>query len=102
MNRNDNLKTKTLIFLASIALSGFIVLLYFLDNSLSWGLEKIISCIIVNIWMLFIFPSIRNSLLQNKGKSFQEWFVMGFKAGASGIVYSVLFAPYYGIKYYFN
>ena len=102
MKKGDRGKTKLYIFLASLLLTLVSILLFFLDNSLGWNVEKIVSCVVVNLWIFFVIPAIRNSYLVNEGKSLGEWFKMGFHFGASGIAYPILFAPYYGVKYYFN
>lgn len=100
--KSDTFRNKILIFVISIILIGILVLLYFLDDSLEWNAYKIYSCIIVNLWLFFVIPAVKNSYLLNKDKSLSEWFLMGFALGASGISFSILLAPYYGIKYYFN
>lgn len=100
MKRCDNAINKITIFVISLLLTSIVVLLYFLDQSLGWGFEKICSCIIVSLWIFFIAPSLRNSYILNKDKSIEEWFRMGFEFGSSGIAFPILLAPYFGIKYY--
>ena len=99
---HDKPKNRIMILIASSILTGVLILLFFLDNSLEWNSLKILSCIIVSLWFFFIAPTIRNSYLLNKEKSLNEWFRMGLSFGASGIIFPILLSPFYGIKYYFN
>ena len=98
----DVVKTKLLILVLSVITTSIVILLFFLDTSLEWNAYKIASCVVVNLWIFFIIPAIRNSYLLNKGKPLEEWFRMGLCFGASGILFPILFAPYYGVKYYLN
>ncbi|MDR2202161.1 MAG: hypothetical protein LBP26_05300 [Clostridiales bacterium] len=100
MKRRDNLKNKAIVLIASSLLTGILVLPYFLDNSPEWNYFKIYSCVIVNLRLFFMIPSVRNSYLLNEGKSLDEWFRAGFSFGAGGIAFPLLFAPYYGVRYY--
>ncbi|MDR1939300.1 MAG: hypothetical protein LBQ40_00700 [Clostridiales bacterium] len=98
----DRRENKIFILIVSSILTGTLILLYFLDDSSGWSFYKICSCIIINLWAFFIIPALRGSYLLNKDKSLVEWFKMGYEFGASGISLPLLFAPYYGVKYYFN
>lgn len=72
MAGKDNNRTKLYILLISIIIVVLIVILYFLDSSLEWGAEKIISCIIINIWCFFLIPALRQSYLMNEDKTTQN------------------------------
>ena len=98
----DKAKIKLLILLLSVIITSIVILLYFLDTSLEWNSYKIVSCVVINIWIFFMIPAIRNSYMLNKDKSLEEWFKMGLSFGASRISFPILFAPYYGVKYYLN
>lgn len=98
----DTVRIKLIILLLSAILIGISVFLFFIDQSLSWTTEKIISCVIVNVWLFFIIPALRNSYNLNRGKSYEEWFKMGFAFGASGIAIPLILAPYFGLVYYFT
>ena len=102
MKKCDSGKTKFLVFVISTAITAVAVLLYFLDTSLEWNAYKILSCVVINLWIFFLLPALRNSYLQNEHKTPVEWFKMGMSFGASGILYPALFAPYYGVKYYLS
>jgi uncharacterized membrane protein YwaF len=102
MVRKDNKTTKLLILLISMLIVALIVILYFLDRSLGWGTEKIVSCIFVNLWCFFMIPALRQSYLINEDKDLVEWFKMGYRVGASGIWMPVLLSPFYGVIYYFK
>ncbi len=98
----DNIKTKIIILIASVALNGVMMLLYFLDQSLEWNSLKIISCIIVNLYLFFIIPSMRLFIKKFNQMDFEESFKLGFRVGYSKAFWPIIIAPYYGIKYYFN
>lgn len=102
MKQTDSTKNKIFFLIISLALTGLVVLLYFMDNSLGWNGIKIGSCILVNLWVFFVVPAFRNSYLKNKDKSIAEWFRMGFAFGVSGIAFPILLAPYFGVRYYFD
>lgn len=99
---HDTVKIKLLVLLLSTVLTGISVALFFIDRSLSWTTGKIVSCVIVNLWLFFIIPALRNSYNLNRGKSYEEWFKMGLAFGASGIAIPLLLAPYFGLIYYFT
>ena len=99
---HDTVRIKLIVLLLSAILVGISVLLFFIDHSLSWTTEKIVSCVIVNVWLFFIIPALRNSYNLNRGKSYAEWFKMGMDFGASGIAIPILLAPYFGLVYYFT
>lgn len=98
----DSIKTKLLILLISVGIVCICVLLFFLDNSLEWGIEKIIVCGLVNLWIFFITPSLRRAYILNRHKSQEEWLKLGIEFGASRIALPVLLAPYFGLIYYFT
>jgi hypothetical protein len=102
MENFDKLKTKLIILIASIVLVALVVVAYFLDKSLEWGVPKISSCVLINLWVFFLTPSIRRAWLINKDKPMEEWFKMGFRYGVSKILPCTLFAPYFGVRYYFD
>lgn len=101
MVRKDSIRIKLNILMISILIVVFVVILFYLDESLNWGTEKIISCIAISIWSFFVIPALRQSYLTNRDKDLAEWFKMGYHIGASGIWIPVLFSPLYGVKYYF-
>jgi hypothetical protein len=96
----DTLVNKIAVLIISLILTEISILWYFLDKSMAWNFEKIGSCVFVNLWIFFIVPALRNSYLLNKDKNPEEWFLMGFKFGASRIAFPILLAPYFGMKYY--
>ena len=98
----DTVRMKLIVLLLSTILLGISVSLFFIDRSLSWTAEKIVSCVIVNVWLFFMIPALRNSYNLNRGKSYEEWFKMGLAFGASGIAIPLLLAPYFGSVYYFT
>lgn len=100
MDNKDKLNFKLTLLLISCLITALIVLTYFLDKSLLWNAEKVFSCVFVSIWAFFIIPALRKAYLDNKDKSFEDWFKMGVRFGISGIALPVLFAPCYGIRYY--
>ena len=102
MENFDKIKTKLVVLFTSIILVILVILAYFLERTLEWGVPKIASCVLINLWVFFLTPSIRRAWLINKDKPFEAWFLMGFKYGASGILPCTLFAPYFGLRYYFN
>ncbi len=99
---HDTVKIKLIVLFLSVLLIGISILLFFIDRSLSWTIGKIVSCVIVNVWLFFMIPALRHSYNLNRGKSYAEWFKMGLAFGASGIAIPVLFAPYFGLVYYFT
>lgn len=98
----DNLKTKLIILIASFALNGVMILLYFLDQSLEWNTFKIISCIVANLYLFFIIPSMRLFIKKFNQMDIEESMKLGFKVGYTKAFWPILIAPYYGIQYYFN
>lgn len=98
----DSIKTKLLILLISVGIVCIGVLLFFIDNSLEWGIEKILICVFVNLWLFFMTPSLRRSFNLNRHKSNEEWLKMGIEFGASRIALPIIFAPYFGLIYYFT
>lgn len=97
----DNLNRKIMIFILSVLICGIMILLYFLDTSLDWGTEKIISCILVNLWLFFIIPSLRRSWLVNKDKGMEDWIITIGYYVVRGFCLPILLAPFFGVKYYF-
>ena len=72
MKNKDNLQNKMIVFVISLILTGLILLSFFLDDSMQWNTYKIYSCIVVNLWIFFVVPALRNSYLLNKDKSLYE------------------------------
>lgn len=97
---DDSIKIKALILIGSTLLASIGIALYFLDTSMAWSGAKTFSCIIINLWVFFMPAALRGSYCLNKDRTLAEWFLMGFHVGLSGIALPVLFAPFYGIKYY--
>ena len=56
----------------------------------------------MNVWLFFMILALHNSYNLNRGKSYEEWFKMGFVFGASEIALSLILAPYFGLAYYFT
>lgn len=102
MNKSDCFKTKMSIMITSLLIVLITILLFFMDKSLEWGVEKIVICTVVNIWIFFIIPALRQSYLLNQDKGYAEWLKMGLQVGAGGICMPILFSPFYGVIYYFN
>lgn len=100
--KTDNIKTKIIILIASIALNGVMTLLYFFDQSLEWNTLKITSCIVVNLYLFFIIPSLRLFIKKFNQMDAEGSMKLGFKIGYTKAFWPILIAPYYGIKYYFN
>lgn len=104
----DTLKSKILIFVISLLLVGIMVLLYFLDDSELWNWHKITSCIIINIWLFFILPSFRNAYLikreyvNNNSVTLSKLSKLAVEIAVNRLIFPILFAPYFGIKYYFT
>lgn len=100
MLQEERLSKKLVFLLISILLCSSMILLYFLDTSLAWGVEKIISCFFVTLWIFFIPPSLRRAWLLNQDKSMAEWAMIGYYV-VRGICFPILLAPYNGVRYYF-
>lgn len=64
-NFSEN-RNKPFIFVISVVLTAFIILLFFIDDSLEWNVYKIISFVIVSVWCFFIIPSFRFIYLKYK------------------------------------
>lgn len=99
--QTDNLKIKSIICFASTMLTAVVTTLFFLDTSLDWNTYKVISCIIVDIWIFSLIPSFRYGFFKLKTMSMKESVDAGLKA-ASGIFLPLLIAPYYAVIYYFK
>ena len=91
---------KTIIAIFSIILTGIVILFFALDKSLAWNAHKIISCMLVCIWVSLLIPAFRYDFLKLKEMSFEEGFRAGVRIGLHGIVLPLLIVPYFGIKYY--
>ncbi len=102
MYYKDKMIIKLLLFFISLLLAGIVVGLYFLEGALDWGADKIIGCVIISTWVFFMIPALRRAYLNNKDKPTEEWIKMGVRVGISGIFLPALFAPVYGIIYYFD
>ncbi len=95
-----NFKVKYITTLISIIVLGLIVVLYFLDNSLEWGTNKIISCVLVSIWGMFVPQTITYYFFKIKNSDLTYSFKLGLSLGTRGFI-GLLITPYYGIKFYF-
>lgn len=100
MVRKESRKAKGIVMLISVVLVAMVVALYFLDTSRGWDMLKIASCVIVNLWVAFIIPSLRLFWLENSERDADYWFELGGHVAISGIFIPILLAPYYGMKYY--
>ena len=98
--RRDDKQARVLVVLTSVLFAAIAALFYIVDWTLEWGLIKIVSFILVDIWLFFLPPAIRLSYLRNEGKTPGQWFTMGYHAGASGLWMPVLLAPLFGILYF--
>lgn len=97
----ESKKNKIIIFIISMLLMLIVIALYFLEASQEWDVTKILSCVLVSMWVFFLIPSFRKSYIKNKDKDIAEWVEMGYWVGVSGICLPFLLAPVYGIIYYF-
>lgn len=98
----DSIQTKIKILIISVLIVGLIIYICFVDKSLKWGIEKIISCIIISVYGFFIAPTIKYVINWFKTASIEESFYAGLKIGYYGIGLLVLLDPIIGIMYYFN
>lgn len=94
-----HLKLKIEITIVAILFTGFILTLYFFDTSMDWNILKIISCIIISIWSLFLPQTITYFFFKIKNSDLKYSFKLGLSIGAKGFL-SFLIMPYYGIKFY--
>ncbi|WP_045959773.1 hypothetical protein [Acholeplasma palmae] len=93
-------KVKIIITAISILLLNMVILFYFIDNSMSWNISKISSCIFVSLWISFIPQMITYYLFKIKNSGLGYSVSLGYEIGIRGFI-GLLFAPYYGIKFYF-
>ena len=52
------IKHKIITFALSLILVAVLIVLFFSDRSLEWGLKKILSCLVCSIWIFFLPPSV--------------------------------------------
>ncbi len=97
---NKQIKVKIIVLLVSILATCFCISLYFLDKSMNWNFEKIISCIIVSIWVFFIPPTILYYAYKMKNSNLEYSTRLGLSIGTKGFL-GFLIAPYIGLKTYF-
>lgn len=95
-----NFKVKYITTLISIIVLGILLVFYFLDNSLEWGPYKIVSCIFVCIWGMFIPQTVTYYFYKIRNSDLTYSFRLGLSLGTRGFI-GLLITPYYGIKFYF-
>ena len=101
MFKADSIKIKINITLISLCLVGSCIFLYFLDDSQEWNSVKIISLIIVNVWIFFTPATFRYLYMLNKDKKLNDWFY-GRRMRTGLILLPILIAPFLGMKYYIS
>ena len=99
---NDSLITKIQILIGSIILVILVVGAFIIDKEVSWGLEKIISCIIVSIYAFFFIPMLKYIINWFKTLSIEEAFYAGYRIGYYGLIGLIIIDPIVGLMYYFN
>lgn len=98
----DSFSTKIKVLVISILFVGVIIMAFFYDKELAWGLEKIVSCVILSIFSFFFPPMIKYIINWFKALSVEESFYAGYRIGYYGIIGLVLIDPVIGVMYYFN
>ena len=86
----------------SIILVVGVIILYFIDKEQRWGIEKIISCVLLSIYAFFFSPMIKYIINWFKTASLEESVYVGYKIGYYGIVGLILIDPIVGVMYYLN
>lgn len=94
------IKIKIMILIVSILVTCLCVSLYFLDRSLNWNFEKIISCVIISTWVFFIPPTILHYAYKMRNSNMEYSARLGLSIGTQGFL-GFLIAPYIGLKTYF-
>jgi Ca2+/Na+ antiporter len=51
--KNDSLSTKIKVLIVSIILVAGVIIVYSIDKEQSWGIEKIISCVLLSFYAFF-------------------------------------------------
>ncbi len=100
--KNDTIRTKIIILLISVMLVVVEVELFMLDASLGWGAIKLISCVIVGLWIVFLVPALRYFYLEHKDEDMEFFADAGVRFGINGLFGPLFMTPYYGMKYYLN
>ncbi len=95
------IKYKIITFVISFILVAVFILLFFLDISLEWGFEKILSCVVCGIWIFFLPPTGLYFAYKMKNSDLEYSVKLGFYIG-TGCFIGLLITPYYGIKSYFS
>lgn len=100
--KNDSLSTKIKVLIVSIILVAGVIILYFIDKEQRWGIEKIISCVLLSIYAFFFSPMIKYIINWFKTATLEESVYIGYKIGYYGIVVLILIDPIVGVMYYLN
>ena len=95
-----NFKIKSIITIVSILLLTIVIFLYFVDKSMSWNIEKIISCIFISLWVSFLPQMITYYFYKIKNSEIEYSINLGYEIGIRGFL-GLLFVPLYGVKFYF-
>lgn len=95
-----NFKIKLIASIVAILLLVAVILLYNIDKSMNWDSVKIISCILISLWVSFVPQTIIYYFYKIKNSELEYSVKLGYKIGI-GAFMGLLFAPYYGIKFYF-
>ena len=100
--KNDSLSTKIKVLIVSIILVAGVIIVYFIDKEQRWGIEKIISCVLLSIYAFFFSPMLKYIINWFKTASLEESVYVGYKIGYYGIVGLILIDPIVGVMYYLN
>ncbi len=100
--QNDSIITKIKVLAISIVIVVFVIIAYCLDKELAWGLEKVLSCILISIYAFFLPPTIKYITNWFKNLSVEEAFYEGFRIGYRGLFVLIIIDPFVGAMYYFN
>ena len=95
------IKHKIITFVLSLILVAVLIVLFFSDRSLEWGLKKILSCLVCSIWIFFLPPSVLYFAYKMKNSDLEFSVKLGFYIG-TGCFIGFLITPYYGVKSYFS
>lgn len=93
-------KVKIIITTVSILLLIIVILFYFIDDSMSWNINKISSCVFVSLWISFIPQMITYYYFKIKNSELEYSVSFGYEFGIGAFV-GLLITPFYGIKFYF-
>jgi len=100
--KNDSLSTKIKVLIVSIILVAGVIIAFFIDKEQRWGIEKIISCVLLSIYAFFFSPMIKYIINWFKTAALEESIYVGYKIGYYGIVGLILIDPIVGVMYYLN